>query len=67
LDAITNCLRKDPYPDEKAARAALAGMKRAKAARGEKIVGDLRAFRCKMGRHWHIGTRDGRRNGRRAR
>jgi hypothetical protein len=61
MDPITNCARKDSYPDRKTARAALAGMKRAKTARGEKITGTLGVFRCKMGRHWHIGRRNGRR------
>lgn len=61
MDPFTNCGRKDSYPNERAAKAALAGMKRSRAARGEKIIGNPGAFKCKMGGHWHIGRRNGRR------
>ena len=61
MDPFTNCARKDPYPDKAAAQLALAGMKRVLAARGEKITGNPGAYKCKMGGHWHIGRRNGRR------
>ena len=61
MDPFTNCTWKDPYPDKTAAQAALASMKRKAAARGEKITGSPGTFKCKMGGHWHIGRRNGRR------
>lgn len=61
MDPFTNCARKDPYPDKETARAALADMIRSKRDRGEKITGSLTTYKCKMGRHFHIGRRGGRR------
>ena len=61
MDPFTNCARKDSFPDKTTAREALAGMIRNKTARGEKITGSLGAYKCKLGGHWHIGRRNGRR------
>lgn len=58
MNLLTSCTRKRAYPDEAAARAALAQW-RADAAAGlvPKITGSPRPFRCPAGRHWHLGTR----------
>lgn len=61
MDAVTNCLRHDAYPDRKAALAALAAMKASLKRRGVKLAGRPVAYRCAVGRHWHIGRRNGRR------
>jgi hypothetical protein len=62
MDAFTNCNRKQAFPDKKSADAALAGMKRAIHARGEKVQGNPVTFKCKTCYgSWHIGRKNGRR------
>lgn len=58
MDPLTNCSRKRRFPDGATARAALASW-RAAAAAGDapKITGSPQAYRCKTGKHWHIGRR----------
>lgn len=58
-DALTNCARKRRFPTKADAQAALAAWRATAAAgRAAKIAGNPRVYRCKTGRHWHIGRRD---------
>lgn len=62
MDALTNCARKERFATRAEAAAALAQWRAASASgRAAKITGTPRAYRCKTGRHWHIGRRNGRR------
>lgn len=66
MDALTNCARKERFPTKAAAQAALARWRAAvRAGSAPKITGTPRAYRCKTGKHWHIGRLGGVRGSRR--